>query len=543
MISCSSERSNGDALQIEKNLGIASLVNINSTTPLFHSDKVTQVVSEILNHAGFFLQGNAVPFSINEDSSIENAQARIYSHIRPGSGNRPRVKFIKRIIEYNPNYLLNFSSASDKEKWGIKFVFTHEIGHHLLGHLLDNNTQRKQEEIEADIYAGFVLRKMGADSIEVLTGVNSLTNEEASTDYPSRAERKNSVLDGWRQADYLENLNCDDRNKMLSNPNTDPHLYESFHLTGFIFAPSENLFISDSLAYQDEWEIQKLELSKLYNNLLIEENNLLLEISSLSLRRSELLVTNIVEYPNKDETQDFRNIINNYSGVINQLRRQETTYESESQVLNQNLISLQSESVELDYESYIIANDAFLAKANLINLNLDQFTDSLTRSLEIETDELEESFRTINKGKSEDIPRSDVLKLDVELNQKRYFLKEVEERRTKISEEIKILNNNRTIKTVNEDPVKDVEKEQFRYQIVFKGNSNLYLINYKDEVFILSELDNLEKIIGKKIESNNSRFQFFIQSESRLYGVDEEFLVWSWFPNGIPFQIGYCKSS
>jgi hypothetical protein len=84
-------------------------------------------------------------------ANIENAAAVIYNG--------------KRYILYNEDFLAAINNAVHTD-WGGVSILAHEIGHHLNGHTLTRAGSNPADELEADEFSGFVLRKMGASLAE-----------------------------------------------------------------------------------------------------------------------------------------------------------------------------------------------------------------------------------------------------------------------------------------------------------------------------------------------------------------------------------------
>jgi len=101
-------------------------------------------------------------------------------------------------------------------EWPWRFIIAHEIGHFQNGHVftsinsvpeaLLNGMTPKRRELEADLFAGYVLGLMGATEDQVvsafpLIGIlpNTCTTEHSS-DYPPNDERYSQARAGWRMA-------------------------------------------------------------------------------------------------------------------------------------------------------------------------------------------------------------------------------------------------------------------------------------------------------------------------------------------------------
>ncbi|MBB6610765.1 membrane-binding protein [Pontibacter sp. Tf4] len=119
-------------------------------------------------------------------ANIENAAAVIYN------GNR--------YILYNEDFLAAINNAVHTD-WGGVSILAHEIGHHLNGHTLTRQGSNPADELEADEFSGFVLRKMGASLAEAQAAINLLSEERTSSTHPGRNYRLAAISKGWRNAD------------------------------------------------------------------------------------------------------------------------------------------------------------------------------------------------------------------------------------------------------------------------------------------------------------------------------------------------------
>ncbi len=119
-------------------------------------------------------------------ANIENAAAVIYNG--------------ERYILYNEDFLAAINNAVHTD-WGGVSILAHEIGHHLNGHTLSRAGSNPADELEADEFSGFVLRKMGASLAEAQAAINLLSEEHTSATHPGRNYRLASISKGWRNAD------------------------------------------------------------------------------------------------------------------------------------------------------------------------------------------------------------------------------------------------------------------------------------------------------------------------------------------------------
>jgi tetratricopeptide (TPR) repeat protein len=115
-------------------------------------------------------------------ADVSNAQAGIYGSTR--------------FILYNQSFIQKIKDYTNSD-WSAISVLAHEIGHHLSGHTLDNQGSRPSKELEADLFSGFVLFKMGASLDDATRAVQTIGSEYGSVTHPSRTARIAAVTKGW----------------------------------------------------------------------------------------------------------------------------------------------------------------------------------------------------------------------------------------------------------------------------------------------------------------------------------------------------------
>ncbi len=108
----------------------------------------------------------------------------------------------RRYILYNPRFMLAVRQNT-RSDWSAASILAHEIGHHLNGHTLEIGPDRRQNELDADEFSGFVLRKMGASLQEAQAAVNLLISPEPTNTHPGRQQRLRAIETGWMRADDL----------------------------------------------------------------------------------------------------------------------------------------------------------------------------------------------------------------------------------------------------------------------------------------------------------------------------------------------------
>lgn len=102
-------------------------------------------------------------------------------------------------------YSQNFVDEVDKTlgtRWASASIVAHEIGHHLNGHTLgaDGGVQLK-DELEADEFSGYVLRKMGAPLADAQKAMGYYADEKDTKTHPGKKARLAAIAAGWHLAD------------------------------------------------------------------------------------------------------------------------------------------------------------------------------------------------------------------------------------------------------------------------------------------------------------------------------------------------------
>lgn len=146
--------------------------------------------------------GASKRFVLQPCSNTNNAVATSYRGIR--------------YILYDPDFMNTLNYGNN---WGNLFILAHEVGHHINGHSLDlvlyaadavesvSLAQSRQQELEADEFAGFVLARLGgpiSDANEVISKISNNSDDSYST-HPSRSKRLNAVSRGYNKSKTKSN--------------------------------------------------------------------------------------------------------------------------------------------------------------------------------------------------------------------------------------------------------------------------------------------------------------------------------------------------
>jgi len=117
-----------------------------------------------------------------------------------------------RYIFYDQNFMKSITATAGS--WTNLSILAHEVGHHVNAHSLDwlalasgeiqgiTLEQKRQQEIEADEFSGFVLAKLGATLIQAQAAIKLASDDEDDTysTHPSRSKRLSAIERGYNQA-------------------------------------------------------------------------------------------------------------------------------------------------------------------------------------------------------------------------------------------------------------------------------------------------------------------------------------------------------
>lgn len=117
-----------------------------------------------------------------------------------------------RYILYDPEFMSMLSRNTSN--WTNLFILAHEVGHHVNGHSLDlvlyageivdapELKKKREQELEADEFAGFVLAKLGASLNQTTSSVSKLSNEDDTySTHPKRDRRIESIKVGYKKGE------------------------------------------------------------------------------------------------------------------------------------------------------------------------------------------------------------------------------------------------------------------------------------------------------------------------------------------------------
>ena len=160
-----------------------------------------------------YVTGATPNFILMECDKINNAVAVTYKG--------------QRYILYDKEFLSLISSNTSS--WSNTFILAHEVGHHINGHTKDialgsilskqELEQQRQEELEADYYAGFVLSKLGASLSQTTAAINIIGSQgdDRFSTHPDRNKRISSITRGWNNGVERTVKSSSNETKSLTN--------------------------------------------------------------------------------------------------------------------------------------------------------------------------------------------------------------------------------------------------------------------------------------------------------------------------------------
>ena len=120
----------------------------------------------------------------------------------------------KRFIFYGSNFMREMEQRTGT-KWAPVSILAHEVGHHVNSHTLFTQQKRPQLELEADIFSGGVMQKLGANLDEAQAAMRFYAAKKATPSHPKKADRLQAIYTGWR--DSCDFSQCDSERPPAEN--------------------------------------------------------------------------------------------------------------------------------------------------------------------------------------------------------------------------------------------------------------------------------------------------------------------------------------
>lgn len=122
-----------------------------------------------------------------------------------------------RYILFDSEFMNQITQLTNN--WSSIFILAHEVGHHINGHtreallvsVLDDVTleKKREEELEADEFASFILAKLGASLDDINAGIELITTNDDDTysTHPSQDKRLLAIRTGYARAQSTRTSN------------------------------------------------------------------------------------------------------------------------------------------------------------------------------------------------------------------------------------------------------------------------------------------------------------------------------------------------
>ena len=188
-------------------------------------------------------------YSGNTDQKAKRAVGKIMRYIGLpqnfiviSEGVNTAIAYVKnkdRYIAYNEDFIKRISDSTNTD-WAAISILAHEIAHHLAGHTLNIKNSSPGNELEADVFSGFILYRMGAQLDEALAAMREFKPVSVDKKYPPKDARLSAIKSGWKEAQLLANTSAVATNDSLSKENKSASL-----LYEIVFNGDKNVYFVD----------------------------------------------------------------------------------------------------------------------------------------------------------------------------------------------------------------------------------------------------------------------------------------------------------
>lgn len=183
--------------QTKDELDLCMAIQGNSFSSNVEAEKALQRILDVI--------GASKNFVLTPCDKISNAVATAYKGTR--------------YILYDKAFMELISKNTND--WSNLFIFAHEVGHHINGHSIDillyagdvvdspSLDKKRQQELEADEFAAFIVSKLGAGLTEITETLAIISSNEDDTysTHPKLSKRILAVKKGFERAFLFEEKN------------------------------------------------------------------------------------------------------------------------------------------------------------------------------------------------------------------------------------------------------------------------------------------------------------------------------------------------
>jgi len=99
----------------------------------------------------------------------------------------------QRFVIYDDKW---FAFEENRVSWYSVYILAHEIGHHIYGHTSGLRPDKRQGELDADRFGGWIVARLGGRLGQALAFMPYLS-EKISETHPARNKRIEATREGW----------------------------------------------------------------------------------------------------------------------------------------------------------------------------------------------------------------------------------------------------------------------------------------------------------------------------------------------------------
>jgi len=156
----------------------------------------------------------------------------------------------RRFLLYNQFQF--WTESTGPMKWANIAILAHQIGHNVSKHVLSQDpTKRREEELEADRFSGYVLYKLGSSIQQAASALEMSSTVKRPDYYPSKSSRIDAILSVWKAAKFVadnyDTSSADDEIPRFEWPAPKPSAYMTLPRSLLVHGPSFIFQIASTL--------------------------------------------------------------------------------------------------------------------------------------------------------------------------------------------------------------------------------------------------------------------------------------------------------
>lgn len=231
-----------------------------------------------------------------------------------------------KYIYYNQRFLNGINGNDERQKWAIRCIIAHEIGHHVLGHTdpkykVSSPEQQRKNELRADHFSAFVIQHYPGATLEnAFEGLNALDSSayEPKTEtaerfkgYPTLDRRYSVAREGFTKLNNPITLSMyNDIDSVANRILKEKGLSQIFHVI------NELMFSNKVEEARSKLEELKAVQAEFYNKIILQDTKHLIE------KQQQLLSKEKVKGINDLSPGAYKELIDLQSNVMEKYRQQ-----------------------------------------------------------------------------------------------------------------------------------------------------------------------------------------------------------------------------